>query len=123
VEGRSRVPELHYGLDDVPKPFPKALALGLQHVLTMFGATVAVPFILGAASGSTPRPARDPDQLGVHRRRVATALQVTVGTRLPIVQGCRSRSSGPSSGSPPPTPARTRCATSPARSWPARWWR
>ena len=38
--------DLNYGLDDVPTPFPKALGLGLQHVLTMFGATIAVPLLL-----------------------------------------------------------------------------
>ena len=35
-----------YGLDDVPPP-GRSLVLGIQHVLTMFGATVAVPLMLG----------------------------------------------------------------------------
>ncbi|MFP3915624.1 MAG: solute carrier family 23 protein, partial [Actinomycetota bacterium] len=43
--------ELNYGLDDVPRPFPKALGLGIQHVLTMFGATVLVPLLLGPEMG------------------------------------------------------------------------
>ena len=41
---------LLYGLDDKP-PLPKAIVLGLQHVLTMFGSTVAVPLLLGPAMG------------------------------------------------------------------------
>ena len=35
-----------YGLDDKP-PVGRALILAIQHVLTMFGATVAVPLMLG----------------------------------------------------------------------------
>ena len=34
-----------YGLNDKP-PMARATVLGLQHVLTMFGSTVAVPLIL-----------------------------------------------------------------------------
>lgn len=79
--------ELNYGLDDVPKPFGKALGLGLQHVLTMFGATILVPLILG--------PAMEMDRVEIAIlissvficSGVATFLQLTVGSRLPIVQG------------------------------------
>ena len=35
-----------YGLDDRPA-LPRTLVLGTQHVLTMFGATVSVPLLLG----------------------------------------------------------------------------
>jgi xanthine/uracil permease len=42
-------------LEDRPKPFGKAVGLGLQHVLTMFGATIAVPLLLGPAMGSDGR--------------------------------------------------------------------
>ncbi len=75
-----------YGLDDKP-PLPKAFVLALQHVLTMFGATVAVPLLLGPAMGMTP------DQIGILVSSVmicsgvATLLQVTIGSRLPIIQG------------------------------------
>jgi solute carrier family 23 (nucleobase transporter), member 1 len=78
---------LNYGLDDVPKPFPKALGLGLQHVLTMFGATILVPLILGPAMGMSTT------EIGILVSSVficsgvATALQVTIGSRLPIIQG------------------------------------
>jgi solute carrier family 23 (nucleobase transporter), member 1 len=78
--------DLHYGLDDVPKPLP-SIGLGIQHVLTMFGATVAVPLLLGPAMGM------DSAQLAILVSSVmicsgiATFLQVRFGTRLPIIQG------------------------------------
>lgn len=87
--------DLEYGLDDVPKPFPKALGLGLQHVLTMFGATIAVPLLLGPAMGM------DSTQIAILVSSVfiasgiATILQVTIGSRLPIVQGVSFAFLGP----------------------------
>jgi uracil-xanthine permease len=79
--------ELNYGLEDVPKPFPRAMGLGLQHVLTMFGATILVPLILG--------PAMEMDSVEIAIlissvficSGIATFLQVTIGSRLPIIQG------------------------------------
>jgi solute carrier family 23 (nucleobase transporter), member 1 len=79
--------ELNYGLDDVPKPWPKAIGLGFQHVLTMFGATVLVPIIVGPALGF------EGAEIGLLISSVfiasglATALQITIGSRLPIIQG------------------------------------
>lgn len=75
-----------YGLDDRP-PFGKAVVLALQHVLTMFGSTVAVPLLLGPAMGM--------DTLGIATlissvmlcSGVATLIQSTFGSRLPIIQG------------------------------------
>lgn len=87
--------DLNYGLDDVPRPFPKALGLGLQHVLTMFGATIAVPLLLGPAMGM------DTTQIAILISSVfiasgiATILQVTIGSRLPIVQGVSFAFLGP----------------------------
>lgn len=86
---------LLYGLDDVPRPWPKAVGLGLQHVLTMFGSTVAVPLLLGAAMGMSA------DQVALLVSSVmicsgiATWLQVRFGTRLPIVQGVSFSFLGP----------------------------
>ncbi|MGI8575995.1 MAG: uracil-xanthine permease family protein [Egibacteraceae bacterium] len=91
----TETPDLNYGLDDRPKPFPKALALGLQHVLTMFGATIAVPLILSPALGF------DTTQIAILISSVfiasglATLLQLTVGSRLPIVQGVSFAFLGP----------------------------
>ncbi|MEX2324855.1 MAG: solute carrier family 23 protein [Nitriliruptoraceae bacterium] len=79
--------ELNYGLDDVPKPFPKAVGLGLQHVLTMFGATILVPFLVGPALGFGSTDIAILISSVFICSGVATALQVTIGTRLPIVQG------------------------------------
>ena len=78
--------DLIYGLDDKPRP-ARALGLASQHVLTMFGATVSVPLLLGPDMGMTP------EQIGLLisammlSSGVATLIQATVGTRLPIVQG------------------------------------
>lgn len=79
--------DLNYGLEDVPKPFGRALGLGLQHVLTMFGATILVPLILGPPMGM------ETEQIAILISSVficsgvATFLQVTIGSRLPIIQG------------------------------------
>ena len=75
-----------YGLEDRP-PVIRAGFLGLQHVLTMFGSTVAIPLLFGPAMGM------DLEQIAVLISSVmlcsgiATFIQVTVGSRLPIVQG------------------------------------
>jgi solute carrier family 23 (nucleobase transporter), member 1 len=85
---------MNYGLDDVPRP-AAALGLGLQHVLTMFGATVAVPLLLGPAMGM------DAGELAILvssvmiASGVATFLQVRFGTRLPIIQGVSFAFLGP----------------------------
>ena len=75
-----------YGLDDRPPPV-RAFVLAVQHVLTMFGATVAVPLLLGPSMGM------DTDDVAVLISSVmlcsgvATLIQVTFGSRLPIIQG------------------------------------
>jgi uracil-xanthine permease len=77
---------LLYGLDDRP-PTLRALALAMQHVLTMFGSTVAVPLLLGPSMGM------DNQQIAILISSVmlcsgiATFIQATFGTRLPIIQG------------------------------------
>jgi nucleobase transporter 1/2 len=91
-----------YGLDDRPPP-GRAVALGLQHVLTMFGSTVAVPLIFGPMLWPVPDnlPKAFEEQLTDLQLTntallissvmlcsgVATLLQSTWGTRLPIIQG------------------------------------
>lgn len=87
--------ELNYGLDDKPRPFPKALGLGLQHVLTMFGATIAVPLLLGPAMGMNSTDLAILISSVFIASGVATILQVTIGTRLPIVQGVSFAFLGP----------------------------
>lgn len=91
-----------YGLDDKPPP-GRAVVLGLQHVLTMFGSTVAVPLIFGPVLWPIPDglPAEVSAQLADQQLTntallvssimlcsgVATLLQSTFGSRLPIIQG------------------------------------
>ncbi len=75
-----------YGLDDRP-PTGKALALAFQHVLTMFGSTVAVPLMLGPPMGmDTPAIAILISSVMLCSG-IATLIQSTYGSRLPIIQG------------------------------------
>ncbi len=81
-------PELIYGIDDIP-PTAEGLVLGLQHYLTMFGSTVAIPLLLAGPLGIKD----DPAQLGLligtmfFVSGITTLLQTTFGNRLPIIQG------------------------------------
>ena len=52
-------PDLIYSIEDRPPP-ATTLVLGLQHYLTMFGSTVAIPLIL-----SEPLGIKDPVDLGM----------------------------------------------------------
>ncbi len=79
--------DLIYGIDDTPPPVETAV-LGLQHYLTMFGSTLAIPLIISEPLGLT-----DPVEKGwliatmFFVSGITTLLQVTWGNRLPIVQG------------------------------------
>ncbi len=75
-----------YGLDDRP-PFGKAVVLAMQHVLTMFGSTVAVPLMLGPAMGMDTAQVAVLISSVMLCSGVATLLQSTFGSRLPIIQG------------------------------------
>lgn len=76
-----------YGIDDIP-PTAETLILGLQHYLTMFGSTLAIPLILAGPLGMT-----DPIEKGMliatmfFVSGITTLIQTTWGNRLPIVQG------------------------------------
>ncbi len=78
---------LIYGLEDIP-PARVGWVLGLQHYLTMFGSTVAIPLIL-----SEPLGIENPADLAAliatmfFVSGLTTILQTTWGNRLPIVQG------------------------------------
>ncbi|MFP4636046.1 MAG: uracil-xanthine permease family protein [Nitriliruptoraceae bacterium] len=87
--------ELNYGLEDVPKPAIKAVGLGLQHVLTMFGATIAVPFLIGGALELTGPDLAILISSVFIASGIATIIQVLIGTRLPIVQGVSFAFLGP----------------------------
>ncbi len=85
---QNRDASLIYGVDDVP-PLAETAVLGLQHYLTMFGSTVAIPLMMAEPLGI----ADDPQKLGwligtmFFVSGIATLLQSTIGNRLPIVQG------------------------------------
>lgn len=85
---QSPASNLVYAIDDVP-PVGVGMALGLQHYLTMFGSTVAIPLIMAGPLGI----AGDAAQLGAligtmfFVSGIATLLQTTWGNRLPIIQG------------------------------------
>jgi nucleobase transporter 1/2 len=84
-----------YTLDDIPKPFAKAIGLGLQHVLTMFGATIAVPLLLAPAMGMDAYQTSIMVSSAMFCSGIATFLQVNFGTRLPIIQGVSFAFLGP----------------------------
>ncbi|APG92720.1 xanthine-uracil permease [Sinorhizobium americanum] len=67
------------------------LAYGLQHVLTMYGGIVAVPLILGQASGLSPGEIGLLVTASLFAGGLATMLQTLglpfFGSRLPLVQG------------------------------------
>ena len=83
---------LGFGLEDRP-PIGQALVLAAQHVLTMFGATVAVPLMLGPLSADGSGMGMSLEQVSILISSVmlcsgiATFIQVTFGSRLPIIQG------------------------------------
>ena len=79
---------LLYGIDDKP-PFREAVVLGLQHYLTMFGSTVAIPLILSGPLGIADKPAELARLIATmfFVSGITTLLQTTFGNRLPIVQG------------------------------------
>lgn len=78
--------DMIYRLDDKPPPL-KALMLALQHALTMFGSTVAVPLLLGPAMGMNTSEIALLISSVMLCSGLATLVQATFGTRLPIIQG------------------------------------
>jgi nucleobase transporter 1/2 len=79
--------DLVYSVDDIPKPFGRAFFLGVQHVLTMFGATVSVPLLLGPVMELNAAQIATLIGSVMLASGVVTLLQVHWGSRLPIVQG------------------------------------
>ena len=75
-----------YPLDSKP-PLSRALVLGLQHVLTMFGATVSVPLLFNEPLQMSGGELAILISSVMICSGVATLMQVTIGSRLPIIQG------------------------------------
>lgn len=85
-----------YPIGSKPR-WPLAIMLGLQQYLTMFGATVLIPFIIGGAIGM-PK-----DQLALlistmfFASGICTLIQQSpLGNRLPVIQGGTFSFLGPS---------------------------
>ncbi len=79
-------PRIIYGLDDRPPPL-KAVVLAVQHMFTMFGSTVAVPLLFGPAMGMSIEQTGLLISSVMLCSGVATLIQATFGSRLPIIQG------------------------------------
>ena len=80
--------KLIYGLDDNP-PFTIMVLAGVQHVLTLFGATTLVPLIFGPAMGMDVLQVAAFISCVYFGMGVATLIQThpRLGSGLPIVQG------------------------------------
>ncbi len=79
---------LVYGVDAKP-PFPIMVLAGIQHVLTLFGATTLVPLVFGPAMGMTTVEIGFFISCVYFAMGVATLIQThpRLGSGLPIVQG------------------------------------
>lgn len=77
---------INYTVTEVP-PFFTSMLLGLQHYLTMLGATVLIPLLLCPAMGADGLQTAEVISSIFFVSGMNTLLQTTVGDRLPIVQG------------------------------------
>ena len=79
------------GPEDERLPLGRTTAFGAQHVLTMYGAIVAVPLIIGQAAGLTPERIALLISSCLLMGGLATCLQSLglplLGSKLPLVQG------------------------------------
>ncbi|RQH01408.1 uracil-xanthine permease family protein [Natrarchaeobius oligotrophus] len=77
---------VEYGIEDKP-PIGESIFLGIQHYLTMIGATVAIPLILAGLMEMPPAETARLVGTFFVVSGVATLAQTTIGNRYPIVQG------------------------------------
>lgn len=76
-----------YPIGSKPK-WPLAILLGIQQYLTMFGATVLIPFIIGGAIGMPPAQLALLISTMFFASGICTLIQQSpLGNRLPVVQG------------------------------------
>jgi len=78
--------KMKYGLNDTPS-LKIAIPLSLQHILTMLGATVAVPTIVASFFGLNGHDTAIFISNVLLAMGIATIMQVLLGTKLPIIQG------------------------------------
>ena len=76
-----------YPIGSKPK-WPLAIMLGIKQYLTMFGATVLIPFIIGGAIGMPPAQLALLISTMFFASGICTLIQQSpLGNRLPVVQG------------------------------------
>ena len=75
-----------YGIEDKPPP-ALTFFLGLQHYLTMVGATVVIPYVIQGAIGFGDAELGKLIATMFFVSGIVTFLQSTYGNRLPIIQG------------------------------------
>ena len=75
-----------YTIDDKP-PIGESIFLGIQHYLTMFGATVLIPLLLAGAMKMPPGDTALLISTIFLVSGITTWLQSTIGNRLPVIQG------------------------------------
>jgi len=75
-----------YTIDDKP-PIGESIFLGIQHYLTMFGATVLIPILLAGAMKMPPAETALLISTIFLCSGITTWLQSTIGNKLPVVQG------------------------------------
>lgn len=78
--------KVSYGIFDVPSK-AKLIPLGLQHVLTLFGATTLVPILVGSEIGMTTEQQGIFISTVMFAMGISTLIQLYFGSKLPIVQG------------------------------------
>jgi len=78
--------KLKYAVTDVP-PIPLSILLGVQHYLTMLGATILIPALICPAMGATTEQTGQVISTIFFVSGLNTLIQTSVGDRLPIVQG------------------------------------
>jgi uric acid transporter len=80
-------------------PYPRLLALGLQHVLVMYAGAVAVPLIIGRALKLSPEEVAFLISADLFACGLATLVQCIglpgIGIRLPVMMGVTFASVGP----------------------------
>lgn len=89
--GRAARPGHAPGPEDEKLPLGRTSAYGFQHVLTMYGAIVAVPLIIGQAAGLSGEKIALLISSCLLMGGIATLVQSVgapfIGSRLPLVQG------------------------------------
>ena len=77
---------LRYAVADVP-PVPLSILLGIQHYLTMLGATFLIPTLICPAMGANVEQTGRVISTIFFVSGLNTLIQTSIGDRLPIVQG------------------------------------